>query len=197
MNFGVRFDVARTALLALDCQTSIVSIYAKSPADFLQRAACVLEAARRAGIVVIHVQVEFRPGLPEVTARNKFFAAIKSSSRHQQLFEGTSGSISPALGPEPADLVITKRRVSAFTGTDLELVLRAKDIHTLVVFGIATSGVVLATVLQACDADYQLAVIGDCCADTDVPLHDALLERFFPQRAEVMTATDFVRAIAL
>jgi len=139
--------------------------------------------------------VGFRPGLPEVSDRNKLFAAIKSSSQHQKLFEGATGAINPALGPEGADIVVTKHRVSAFAGTDLEMVLRAKNIDTLVLFGIATSGVVLSTLLHACDADYQLVVIADCCADLDAELHEALLKRLFPQRAAVVTAAEFVQAL--
>src|SRR6267143_3070220 len=195
MGKELSFDIARTALLAMDCQTGIVSIYAKPPEEFLERAATVLQAARNTGISVVHVQVGFRPGLPEVSDRNKLFAAIKSSSQHQKLFEGATGAINPALGPEGADIVVTKHRVSAFAGTDLEMVLRAKNIDTLVLFGIATSGVVLSTLLHACDADYQLVVIADCCADLDAELHEALLKRLFPQRAAVVTAAEFVQAL--
>ena len=195
MGKELSFDIARTALLAMDCQTGIVSIYAKPPEEFLERAATVLRAARNTGMTVVHVQVGFRPGLPEVSVRNKLFAAIKSSSQHQKLFEGTAGAINPALGPEVDDIVVIKHRVSAFAGTDLDMVLRAKDIDTLVLFGIATSGVVLSTLLHACDADYQLVVIADCCADLDAELHGTLLRRLFPQRAAVVTADEFVQAL--
>ena len=119
------------------------------------------ETARRAGMPVIHVQVGFRPGLPEVGVRNKFFASIKSNPQHESFFQGASGAIHPALGPETNDLVVTKHRVSAFAGTDLEMLLRAKEIDTLVMFGIATSGVVLSTLLEAGDADYRVLVIED------------------------------------
>jgi len=195
MGEELSFDIARTALLAMDCQTGLVSIYAKPPEEFLERAATVLQGARNTGMSVVHVQVGFRPGLPEVSGRNKLFAAIKSSSQHQKLFEGTTGAINPTLGPEADDIVVTKHRVSAFAGTDLEMVLRAKNIDTLVLFGIATSGVVLSTLLHACDADYQLVVIADCCADLDAELHEALLKRLFPQRAAVVTAAEFVQAL--
>ena len=149
MGKELSFDIARTALLAMDCQTGIVSIYAKPPEDFLERAATVLRAARNTGMTVVHVQVGFRPGLPEVSGRNKLFSAIKSSPQHQKLFEGATGAINPTLGPQADDIVVTKHRVSAFAGTDLEMILRAKDIDTLVLFGIATSGVVLSTLLHA------------------------------------------------
>jgi nicotinamidase-related amidase len=195
MGSDLRFDIAHTAVLAMDCQTGIVSAYVQRPEEFLERASGVLQMARGARIPVIHVQVGFRQGLPEVSPRNKLFAAVKSSPRHQQLFEGAAGAISPALGPEAGDIVVTKHRVSAFAGTDLEMILRAKDTDTLVLFGIATSGVVLSTVLAACDADYQLVVIADCCADRDAELHAALLQRFFPERAAVVTAAEFVDAL--
>jgi nicotinamidase-related amidase len=189
------FDIAHTAVIAMDCQAGIVSIYAKPPDQFVDRISAVLTAARKAGISVIHVQVGFRPGLPEVSSRNRLFAAIKSSSQHQKLFQGAAGAVHPALGPEPDDIVVTKHRVNAFTGTDLEMILRAKEIETIVLFGIATSGVVLSTLLHASDADYRLVVIADCCADLDVELHAALLTRLFPQRAEILTASEFEHAL--
>jgi nicotinamidase-related amidase len=189
------FDAAHTAVLAMDCQTGIVSVYAKPPEEFAQRAARVLQAARGAGMTVIHVQVGFRAGLPEVNPRNKLFGAILSSPQHQAFFQGASGAIHPALGPEATDVVVTKHRVSAFTGTDLEMLLRAKGIETLVLFGIATSGVVLSTVLEGCDADYRIFVISDCCADTDPELHDALLNKMFAKRGEVLTADDFIGSL--
>ena len=191
----ISFDNARTAVLAMDCQSGIVSIYTTPSSGFLDRAVSVLRAARSVGMAVVHIQVGFRPGLPEVSSRNKLFASVKSSLQHQKLFDAAAGAISPALGPEPSDLVVTKHRISAFTGTDLEMILRAQEITTLVLFGIATSGVVLSTLLDACDADYRPIVISDCCADRDAELHEVLVRKFFPQRAEVMAAEEFVHAI--
>jgi nicotinamidase-related amidase len=189
------FDIPHTALLAMDCQAGIVSFYAKPQEEFIARAADVVRAARVAGMPVIHVQVGFRPGLPEVSVRNKLFGGIKSNPQHESFFQGASGAIHPALGPEASDLVVTKHRVSAFAGTDLAMLLRAKEIDTLVMFGIATSGVVLSTLLEAGDADYRVVVIEDCCADLDGELHQALLTRLFPKRAEVLLAADFVKQL--
>jgi len=195
MEADLSLDAARTAVVVMDCQTVIVSIYAKPAEEFVARTAGVLQAARRAGMPVIHVQMGFRPGLPEVSSRNRLLAAIKSSAEHQKIFEGSAGAIHPALGPEPGDIIVTKHRVSAFAGTDLEMLLRAKEVDTLILCGIATSGVVLSTLVDAFDADYRLVVIADCCADLDHELHSALLDRLFPLRAEVATAGDFVRAL--
>jgi nicotinamidase-related amidase len=187
----IAFDPPHTALLAMDCQTGIVPVYTTSNDDFIMRASGALTAARTAGMLIIQVQVGFRLGLPEVSSHNKLFAAVKSSKPHQEFFQGSSGAIHPALGPEPTDIIVTKHRVSAFVGTDLEMLLRANEIETIILFGIATSGVVLSTLLQASDADYRLVVIADCCADLDMELHRTLLERFFPTRAEVITTEEF------
>jgi nicotinamidase-related amidase len=192
---GVTFDLSHTVVLALDCQTGVISIYAKPQGDFVTRASNVLNAARAAGMAVIHVQVGFRPGLPEMSDRNKLLGGIKASKPHQDFFQGSSGAIHPALGPKPEDIVVVKHRVSAFAGTDLDMILRAREIHTIVMFGIATSGVVLSTLLEASDADYRLVVIEDCCADLDMELHSALIRRLFPARADVMSAEDFVRTL--
>lgn len=195
MGTTISFDIARTAVLAMDCQAGVVSIYVQPAEEFLRRASRVLAATRKAGIKVIHVQVGFRPGLPEVGSRNKLFAGLKANPQHQQLFQGAAGAIHPALGPEPDDVVVVKHRVSAFAGTDLEMVLRANEIETLVLFGIATSGVVLSTMLDAFDLDYRTIVIADCCADRDMELHRVLVGQFFPNRGDVLTAEEFVNTL--
>jgi len=188
-------DPARTAVLSMDLQKAIVSLYAKEPETFLGRVARVLEGARRGKLRVIHVRVGFRPNVPEIGERNPLFASIKNSPQHRRIFEGPEGEIHPAVAPQGDDVVVVKHRVSAFTGTDLEMILRANEIDTLVLFGIATSGVVLSTLLEAFDADYRLAVIKDCCADRDAELHACLVDKFFPHRATVLTADEFLEAV--
>ena len=184
---------AHTAVLSLDCQSGIVSAYLKDDRDaFLGRIASVLNHTRVAGMTVIHVQVGFRPGLPEVSSRNVLFGAIKSSAQHQKLFEGPLGAIPAVIAPKDGEIVITKHRVSAFAGTDLAMIARANEIDTLVLFGIATSGVVLSTLVEAADADFRLAVLKDCCADLDSALHDCLVNKFFPSRAAVLSAREFM-----
>jgi len=188
-------DPARTAVLSMDCQAGIVSVYTREAKDsFLARVASVLNHARAAGMTVIHVKVGFRPGFPEISSRNALFGAIRSSEQHQRLFKEPLGRISDSIAPQDDEVVITKHRISAFAGTDLAMILRANDIDTLALLGIATSGVVLSTLIEAADADYRLAVIGDCCADLDAPLHDCLIQRFFPTRGSVFTSEGFIDA---
>src|SRR5258708_3950468 len=91
---------AHTAVLSMDCQTGIVSLYVKDDKDaFLIRASSALNHARSKGMMVIHIQVGFRPGLPEVSSRNLLLSAIKSSPQHQKLFQTPLGAIPPAIAP--------------------------------------------------------------------------------------------------
>jgi len=93
-----------------------------------------------------------------------------------------------------AATVVTKKRVSAFTGSDLEVLLRANGIRHLVLCGIATSGVVLSTLREAADKDYQVTVLSDLCADMDAEVHRVLLEKVFPRQAAVVTTAEWIDA---
>jgi nicotinamidase-related amidase len=183
------FNPNHTAMLSMDLQSGIVSIYTRDD-GLVTRTAELLQNAREAGCTIIHVKVGFRSGLPEVHRRNMLLGALKDSPAHQKLFTGDSGSIHPTVAAQEGDLVVTKSRVNAFTGTDLELLLRANEIDTLVLFGIATSGVVLATALAAADADYRLFIVKDCCADLDEAVHACLVEKVFPRCATVVTCDE-------
>ena len=90
---------------------------------------------------------------------------------------------------------MTKRRVGAFSGIDLDLVLRARGIDTLVLTGVATSGVVLSTVRAAADMDYQLVVLRDLCIDGDPDVQRVLLDKLFPNQAQVMTAQEWTAGL--
>src|ERR1700759_197343 len=94
---AITIDPAHTAVLSMDCQAGIVSIYTRDSKDaFLVRVANVLNHARATGMTIIHVQVGFRPGFPEISARNALFAPIKSSEQHQQLFREPLAAIPDA-----------------------------------------------------------------------------------------------------
>jgi nicotinamidase-related amidase len=95
------------------------------------------------------------------------------------------------VAPQQGDIVVIKRRVSAFTGSDLEVVLRGLGIGTLVLTGISTSGVVLSTLRQAADLDYQLVVLSDACLDLDSEVHRVLTEKIFPRQADVRATSDW------
>ena len=81
--------------------------------------------------------------------------------------------------------------MSAFSGSDLDVVLRSLGVDSLVLSGIATSGVVLSTLRQAADLDYRLTVLTDGCTDRDPEVHRVLTEKVFPRQADVIRIADW------
>lgn len=185
---------AETALLVMDCQRMLVDRYTADSAKYLDAAAEVIGKSRAAGVKIIYVTVGFRPGYPEVSDNNMMFAGVRGTGgfiRGQPDFD-----IPAQIAPSAADVVIEKHRVSSFEGTDLAMVLRAGRIQTLVLFGIATSGVVLSTTRQASDLDYRLLVLRDLCADKDSEVHRVLLEKILPSQASVVSSNEFLAQLA-
>jgi nicotinamidase-related amidase len=181
---------APTALLIMDVQPEIVGRFGDP--GLTERLAHAATAARRASVLVVYVTVGFRPGYPEISPRNRQFAAIPQTGG---FVEGISSTLHPALVPQPGDVELTKRRVSAFSGSDLDMVLRARGIEALVLSGISTSGCVLSTLRQAADLDFALTVLSDGCLDGDDEVHRVLCEKVFPRQAEVTTIDAWVNGL--
>ncbi|MFE0171289.1 cysteine hydrolase family protein [Streptomyces sp. NPDC059002] len=185
--------MVHNALLVMDVQRDIVDI-ADDGSGYLSRLGKAIEGARAAGIPVIYVVIAVRPDIPDVSERNKVLTA---AVRDGLFAEGAHGTgIHDDVAPREGDIVVTKRRGSAFSGSDLDLVLRARGIEGLVLTGIATSGVVLHTALQATDLDLALTVLPDACLDTDPEVHRFLIEKLFPRWADIVPVDDWVASVA-
>jgi nicotinamidase-related amidase len=180
------------ALLLMDLMPLTVPAFGGDDA-LLGRLADAAAAARAHGVAVVHVRVAFRPGYPELGARNKIFAAATSALDFTEANPDTG--VHPLVGVRPEDLVVTKRRVSAFAGSDLDMLLRARGVHILVLAGVTTSGVVLSTLRQAADLDYGLVVLADGCADPDDEVHRLLLAKVFPAHADVLTTAEWAASL--
>jgi len=157
------------------------------------KAEAVQAAARNAGVMVCYCATVFRPGYPEIGRRNKTFSQRKASG--QTATPDPVDLIHPSVKPREGEVVVGKHRVNALYGTGLDVALRANNIFDLVIFGYATSGVVLSTVRYGADLDYNLFVVEDCCSDSDADVHDFLTERIFPRQAEVIGSEDVIRAL--
>jgi len=185
---------AKTAVLIMDYENDILGMIPEQARTALvERASTVLKEARKAKLTVFYVVVRFRQGYPEVNVQNKLFNSLKGSGR---LLEGTVGAeVDSTVAPQPGDIVVTKRRVGAFSTTDLETILRSHNINRLVLFGISTSGVVLSTVRWAADMDYSVVVVSDLCADRDPEVNQVLMDKVFPWQATVVTSKEFLKAL--
>lgn len=181
-----------TALLLMDLQANIIDRFS-ADAGYLVRINGAADTARSAGFPVLWVKVGFRQGMPEVSSRNKAFSALAGSGGFTE--SDPAFDLHPDLDRHDRDVVVVKKRVSAFAGSDLEVLLRAAEVETLVLAGIATSGVVLSTLRQAADLDYRLTVLADGCRDGDDEVHRVLTEKVFPRQAEVTTAGEWTATL--
>jgi nicotinamidase-related amidase len=183
---------SRSVLLLMDFQHGIVErIGDPAVVDAADRAA---KAARTAGIPVMFVRVAFRPGYPEAAERNASFGAI-SQLGDAMTQDHPATQVHASLEPHPDEPVIIKRRISAFSGSDLDVLLRGANADSLILAGISTSGVVLSTIRQAADLDYRLTVLADACADADPEVHRVLTEKVFPRQSLVTTTDEWIATL--
>jgi nicotinamidase-related amidase len=182
---------SRSVLLVMDFQHGVVERIGDE--KVLDAAGRAVQAARADRIPVMFIRVAFRPGYPEAGESNKNFSALaQAGDAMTEAHPATQ--VHAALEPRPEEPVILKRRVSAFSGSDLDVLLRAAQAETLVLAGLSTSGVVLSTLRQAADLDYRLVVLSDACADHDPEVHRVLMEKVFPRQALVTTTDEWIES---
>ena len=110
-----------TALLVMDVQGATVKML-KDNTAFIHSITKVIQTARNNKMPVIYVVVGFRKGYPEVSPNNKSFSLLKNGAMNLDTEEAFQ--VHASVAPQPGDVVITKKRVSAFSGSDLEVVFK-------------------------------------------------------------------------
>ncbi len=179
---------SKTALLVMDMQTMILANYPNNN-EIIKNIKSCISKARTHKIPVIYVGLGFRPGFPEVNKNNSFFSGLKDLVK---TLDKNMTQFIDELTPLPHDIIVRKKRFSAFTGSDLHMILQAGNIEHLILTGVATSGVVLSTFTEALDKDYQVTVISDACKDRNPELHKTLMEHYFLNKANVIKTDEWL-----
>ena len=184
-----KIDPARTALILMDFQPTVLAGLGAAADAPLCNAERALGWARASGVRVAHVRLAFRgEDLDAIPDRNKSFRSLKGSNR---FVDGTAEcDFAESLQPASGDMVVRKTRIGWFSTTDLDKQLRLAGVDTLILAGIRTSGVLLSTVREAADQDFALYVLKDACADGDPLVHEMLTEKVFPHQSEVITTAE-------
>jgi len=191
---NLSLDRAKTAVLSMDIQNGPV----RKSAMFKERnvgqaAKSVLEAARKTGVLVFHVVIDYQPAF--FSPKNRFLQKVRMpvlsapGVNVAELLEVVD-EMKP-MGDEP---VIRKPRMNPFFGTALDSMLRSRDIDTVVLMGVATEFVVEAAARHACDADYRVIVLEDCCASFSDEAHRASLH-MMDHLATLATSADFLQSV--
>jgi ureidoacrylate peracid hydrolase len=161
-----------TALVVVDMQNAFTD-----PRDYPQaeemfpRLRYAIERAREAGVRVVFTRMVQDEG-----TMSPVWRSLPHSHGHHGGHAVDADDFHPSFQPSPADLVITKHRYSAFVGTDLELRLRAAEIKTVVMTGIATNICVETTARDAYQRDFFVVTLEDCCAAREEVLHNVALQ---------------------
>jgi nicotinamidase-related amidase len=178
-----------TALLILDMQEQLLGSL-PNVGPLIQKVSEAIAYARGNSIPVIYIAVGFRKHFPEIHPDNKSFARSMATLTNVNMEQWTK--IHPSVSPEDGEPVVIKKRFSAFAGSDLELILRSKNIRHLVLCGVVSSGVVLSTAVEAADKDFIMTILSDGCVDRDDEVHKILMEKIFLRYASVVPVRDWV-----
>lgn len=178
-------DPRSTAVIAIDMhrghldpEVATMPVPIKESRRVLENTKRLFALARKYKIPIIHVILQIRQISNDLTEAsiNPFWRAVEtikeSLTPHKQsvIFRhnivGTiQTEIMPEIAPQKGDYVINnKKRLSAFYGTDLEILLRTLKVDTLIIIGINTNTCVLCTAFDAFNRDFKVVVISDCVA---------------------------------
>lgn len=189
-------DPRQTALLVMDYQHGILSSLDNAE-QLLTNTAATIELIRARGGHVGYVRVAFTDTDYDTIPATSPMAGLVTPDRRQAMHaEAPTTAIHDRLAPQPGDITVRKTRVGAFSTTNLDQQLHQAGITTLILAGIATSGVVLSTLRDAADRDYQLIVLADACADPTPTTHEWLTEHIFPKQARVTTTAQLAQLLA-
>jgi ureidoacrylate peracid hydrolase len=198
-------DPSLSALLVLHYQNGLTSpdgvfAFSGTPGQVakhncLEKTASALNAARKAGVQVIYVNIAYRPGFPEL--KKPTYPLIESIQSRNAFLLGTWDADNPdELKPEEGDIVVINFDSSAFSHTDLDGILRARGTKQLFLAGIATNWVVESTTRYGAELGYDVTVLEDCCQGFTDELHDFAIRNTLPYYAAITTSTDFVAALS-
>jgi nicotinamidase-related amidase len=166
----------RTALVLIDLMPRIVALETAPLAgrEVLERCVALAKATRSVGGLVVHVRVE-RPGVG---------------------VQPEGSELAPELDPQPGDLEIVKRTIGAFANTGLDEALRARDIETIALAGIATNFGVESTGRAADDLGYTTVYLTDAMTGLDATAHDFAVSYVFPRFGTATTGAEYVAALS-
>lgn len=178
-----------TALVLIDLQQGILAMPTARPADaVLANGIALAEAFRAHKLPVVLVNVAWSPDggdLPTTDVDRPGPATAPPAAF----------SVIPAELAALGDVTVTKRHWGAFTGTELDLQLRRRGVHRIVLAGISTSVGVESTARTAWEHSYGLVFAEDATADLDAASHAHSFEKIFPRIGRVSSTAEIIAAL--
>jgi nicotinamidase-related amidase len=189
MSETLHLDPAKTALLLIEYQNEFTSdggvlhgavSAVMDKTGMLGKTKALVEAARAAGVTIMHAPITFAPGYGELTRHP--YGILKGVVDGNAFVKGTWGAaIVDDLAPAESDIVIEgKRGLDTFASTNLDFILRSKGIETVIIGGFLTNCCVESTMRSAYENGYRVITLTDCTAATSAEEHDNAIAYDFP-----------------
>ncbi|MGO4336630.1 cysteine hydrolase family protein [Labrys sp. KB_33_2] len=201
-----RLDARCTALIVIDLQEDFLSptgYFARQGYDpsplraILPTVNRLIDAARAAGIRIIHTRQGYRGDMADMTPYEKWRRKRAGLDGTQVLLRSSPGfEIVSDIDVRPEDIIVDKTCNGAFTYTDFEHVLRAQGITHLLFSGCTTDVCVHTTLREACDRNFQCLTISDACASGDQRAHEAALHMVTVENGIFGALTDSAAVLA-
>ncbi|MGY4866868.1 cysteine hydrolase [Mycolicibacterium elephantis] len=192
---------ATTALVTQECQGGVIGPQAGLPMlaeearrEAIPNIARLLDAARAAGVTVVHCLIQRRPDNRGANTNARLFMAGKSFPA--DLTPGSPGaSLLPELGEDPSDIVLTRLHgVGPMTGTDLDSVLRNMNIKTIVGVGVSVNVAITNFAMDAVNRSYQFVLPRDAVSGYPREYAESVIDNTLALLATVTTTDAVVQA---
>ena len=155
----------------------------------------LVEAARAAGATIVHAPITFVQGYGELSQHP--YGILKGVVDSTAFVKGEWGAdIIDSLSPQEGDVVVEgKRGLDTFATTNLDFVLRSREIDTVILGGFLTNCCVESTMRTGYEKGYEVITLSDCVAATSEAEHDNAIKFDYPMFSEVMTSESFGDAL--
>jgi nicotinamidase-related amidase len=156
----------------------------------------VVEAARSAGVTIMHAPIMFAKGYNEISAHP--YGILKGVVDGNAFVKGTWGAaITEELDPQEGDIVIEgKRGLDTFASTNLDFILRSKGISTIVLGGFLTNCCVESTMRTGYENGYEVITLSDCVAATSEEEHANAIKYDYPMFSKPMTSEELIAELS-
>ena len=204
MSETLQLDPAKTAILLIEYQNEFTSdggalhgavSAVMDKTGMLPKTVALVEAARAAGVTIMHAPITFAPGYGEISRHP--YGILKGVVDGNAFVKGTWGAaIVDDLTPAEGDIIVEgKRGLDTFASTNLDFILRSKGIQTLIIGGFLTNCCVESTMRSAYENGYRVITLTDCTAATSAEEHDNAIAYDFPMFSLPMESTTVKSAL--
>lgn len=190
-----------SAVITSECQQGVIGAHgplsalskAVQASGFVPRAVRVLEAARRAGLPVLHGIVVRRPDGGGTTVNCRLLAAARKAGGQGLLAGSPAAALVPEFGPAETDYVVARHHgVSLFHDTELDSLLRNLGVRTVVLLGVSLNVALLGTTIEAVNRGYQVVMPHDGVTGDPPEYAKMVLEHTLRLLATITTCEEIV-----